>query len=114
MRKRQLIALFVSILFLAFAGCEKRESLPTEQDAQKALVHTINQHNGFRIVSLKKVNGQRDHALGVDTYTIYYEAQVEYLKPDFTHRAGAIDTWKGNLTFQKTEKGWLGPDKEIY
>jgi hypothetical protein len=40
MRKRQLIALFLCILFLAFAGCEKRESLPTEQDAQKALLHT--------------------------------------------------------------------------
>jgi hypothetical protein len=114
MRKQQLIALLLGSLLLASAGCVKKESLPTEQDAQSALLHTINQHNGFRIVSIKKINGQRDHALGVDTYTIYYEAQVEYLKPDFTHHAGAIDTWKGNLSFQKTEKGWLGPDKEVY
>lgn len=114
MYKRQLVILLLGFLFLYSAGCEKRELLPTEQDAQTALLHTVNQHNGFKVVSFKKVNGQRDHALGMDTYTIYYEAQVEYLKPDFTHRAGAIDTWKGNLSFQKTEKGWLGPDKEVY
>jgi hypothetical protein len=114
MRKPKVMALLLAISLLISVGCEKRESLPTEQDAQTALLHTVNQHNGFKVVSFKKVNGQRDHALGMDTYTIYYEAQVEYLKPDFTHRAGAIDTWKGNLSFQKTEKGWLGPDKEVY
>ena len=47
MRKQQLIALLLGSLLLASAGCVKKESLPTEQDAQSALLHTINQQMGL-------------------------------------------------------------------
>jgi hypothetical protein len=117
MRKQQLMALFLGILFLVSAGCEKPQSLPTEQDAQKVYEHNLKQmglDKALRVVSFKKVNGQQERVLGVDTYTVYYEAQTERLPSDPTHKAGTMETHKGNLSFQKTEKGWLGPDKEVY
>ena len=117
MRKPKVMALLLGISILISIGCEKRESLPTEQDAQKVYEHNLKQmglDKALRVVSFKKVDGQRERVLGVDTYTVYYEAQTQSLSGDLTHRPGTSETHKGNLSFQKTEKGWLGPDKEVY
>ena len=117
MRKQQLIALLLGSLLLASAGCVKKESLPTEQDAQRVYEHNLKQmglDKALRVVSFKKVNGQKEHVLGVDTYTFYYEAQTESLPGNLTHKAGTTETQKGNMSFQKTEKGWLGPDNQVY
>ena len=64
----------------------------------------------LRVVSFKKVNGQQEHVLGVDTYTFYYEAQTESLPGDLTHKAGTIGDTEGQHEFPKDRKGlaWAG------
>ena len=48
-----------------------------------------------------------------DHYTLYFEAQERYLTDNLKPK-GTVATVKAAYEFQKTEKGWLGPDNQVY
>jgi hypothetical protein len=68
----------------------------------------------MELISLSKTNGQMQEAKGVTVYTFYCTATERHLSPVNTHPVGWIETYQGNYPFQWTEKGWLGPDGQVY
>ncbi len=107
----------VGILFGALIGCQSNSSVPTEADAQEAWHHIAAQTTANKLeelVSLKKTDGQVQEVNGVKIYTLFYEAKVRYLTPVGQWKAGDVRTIKSNYGFQRTEKGWQGPDGTLY
>lgn len=114
--------LFHSILLLMTFGlftwqltaCKRTPPPPTEQDA--ILVwHNIARTPHLRdLVALKQTNGQMSQQNGVNVYTIYYEATVKDVVQLGNRTPGTIETYKGDFPFQWTEKGWMGPDNQVY
>jgi hypothetical protein len=47
-------------------------------------------------------------------YTLYYTASEKNLIKIGMQPPGSIRTWSSNYPFQWTEKGWVGPDNQIY
>ena len=104
-------------LFAALAGCQANPTPPTEEDAQTAWHHIAVQTTVDKqqeLVSLKKTDGQMQEANGVKVYTLFYEAKVRYLTPVGHWKPGDVETYKSNYGFQRTEKGWQGPDGTVY
>jgi hypothetical protein len=96
------------------AGCKHTPSPPTEQDAI-GVWKNISQKSHLRdLVSLKKTNGQMEDVNGVHVYTLYYQATVKDLVQLGNRAPGTIESYSGNFPFQWTEKGWMGPDNQIY
>ena len=98
-------------------GCQSTLTPPTEEDAQTTW-HHIAAHNTAdkieELVSLRKVDGQMQDVNGVKVYTLFYEAKVRYLTRVGNKKPGDIETYKSNYGFQRTEKGWQGPDGTVY
>ncbi len=104
-------------LFAALAGCQANPTPPTEEDAQTAWHHIAAQTTANKLeelVSLKKTDGQMQDVNGVKVYTLFYEAKVRYLTPVGQWKAGDVRTITSNYGFQRTEKGWQGPDGTVY
>lgn len=110
---KKLILLLTAIMMLVATACQKTEVLvPTEKDGEQVWHNTFKKHgveNQVELVSFKKVNGQ----LEGDHYTLYFEAQERYLTDNLKPK-GTVATVKAAYEFQKTEKGWLGPDNQVY
>ena len=110
---KKLILLLSAIMMLVATACQKTEVLvPTEKDGEQVWHNTFKKHgveNQVELVSFKKVNGQ----LEGDHYTLYFEAQERYLTDNLKPK-GTVATVKAAYEFQKTEKGWLGPDNQVY
>ena len=109
--------LSVAILLMFLAGCQSAGPEPTEGDAQAVWHHVATQNHveGVReLVSLHKTNGQLSTIQGTTVYTFAYEAKVRYLVPLGKWKTGDIQTVDSNYGFQKTEKGWQGPDGMVY
>jgi hypothetical protein len=96
-------------------GCKQEPNPPTEQDAI-GVWKNINKHSRLpsELVSFKKTNGQMATVNGVQVYTLYYTASEKNLVKVGMHPPGWIETWSSNYPFQWTEKGWEGPDSQIY
>lgn len=115
--RRRAQHLICGLLFAALAGCQANPAPPTEEDAQTAWHHIAAQTTANKLeelVSLKKTDGQMQEVNGVKVYTFFYEAKVRYLTPVGQWKAGDVRTIKSNYGFQRTEKGWQGPDGTLY
>ena len=102
---------------LSVSGCKHDPNPPTEEDAIK-VAKNVNRcrpvGNDAELLSLKKTNGQMAEVNGVKMYTLYYTAAKRNLIEVGIHPAGWTETWSSNYPFQWTEKGWLGPDNQVY
>lgn len=111
------------------AGCGGK---PSESDAQSVFEDQLPK-DFCRLIRFTKTNAADSEEAGMERYTVEYEAEVEYLKDcmkDAMHRIvedpgaapigctrlkkGQRDTWRGLLTFGKTERGWKGTNGKIY
>ncbi len=101
------------LMMIVVTACQKVEQpVPTQADGEQVW-HNIFKRNGVanqvELVHFKKINGQLEN----NHYTLYFEAQERYLTSDLKPR-GTVETVKAAYEFQKTEKGWLGPDNQLY
>lgn len=115
--KRRVQNLICGSIFAALAGCQANPTPPTEEDAQAAWHHIAAQTTANKLeelVSLKKTDGQMQEVNGMKVYTLFYEAKVRYLTPVGHWKTGDVETIKSNYGFQRTEKGWQGPDGTLY
>lgn len=104
-------------LLLSMAGCQSGPTPPSEADAQEAWHRIAAQTTANRLeelVSLRKTDGQAREVNGQQVYTLFYEAKVRYLIPVGHWKAGDVETIKSTYGFQRTEKGWQGPDGSLY
>ncbi len=116
MTRRVQNVIYVALLAV-LAGCQSSPTPPTEEDAQTAWHHIAAQTTADKLealVSLKKTDGQMQDVNGMKVYTLFYEAKVRYLTPVGHWKAGDVETIKSNYGFQRTEKGWQGPDGTVY
>ena len=116
--KRALQSLFLSIAIGIvcgeLVGCKRTPSPPTEQDAIGVWKYTHRNLHTQELLHLTKTNGQIEEVNGVKVYTLYYQAQVKDLMKLGNRDPGTIETYNSNYPFQWTEKGWMGPDNQIY
>jgi hypothetical protein len=102
---------------LSVSGCKHQPNPPTEQDAIAVWKH-INERpplaNGAELISFKKTNGQMAMVNGVQVYTLYYAATQKHLVKIGIHPPGWVESWSSSYPFQWTEKGWQGPDEQVY
>ena len=108
-------ALVVGTLF-GIAGC-KSTTEPTDADAKAVyndILHQVGLAEKKQLIELKKIDGQSSDRNGVKYYTFFYEAKVKYLQKIGSYQLGQVYTEKSNYGFQRTEKGWQGPDGVIY
>lgn len=97
----------------------------------------------IKLVGFEKTNAQKADVMGIKVYTIEYQAEIEFLddcwwggplegmvfeaipgEPGpfnaFLYmgkkrvRKGQREKVRGEIQFEKTEKGWRGPDGQIY
>jgi hypothetical protein len=109
-----LVPAVFGLLVWQITGCKGKPSPPTDQDAV-AVWHNIARTPHLRdLVSLKKTNGQLSQMNGVDVYTLYYQATVKDVVQLGNRPPGTIETYQGDFPFQRTEKGWMGPDHQVY
>jgi hypothetical protein len=98
-------------------GCKREPNPPTEQDAiavWKATHARSQARLPTELLSLRKTNGQMQEINGVKVYTLSYQATQKNLKQLGNHAPGWIETYQSNYPFQWTEKGWQGPDGQVY
>lgn len=116
---KKLIPSLVLLATFGFAagqltGCKRTPPPPTEQDAIAVWKNTHAKPHISDLINLKKTNGQVQKINGVPTYTLYYEAEERTVVRLGNSPAGTINKYQGNYPFQWTEKGWLGPDNQVY
>ena len=115
--KRYARSLLVSAMapaILSIGGCKHEPNPPTEQDAIVVWKNVHRRPALSELISLKKTNGQMQEVNGVKVYTLYYTATDRALTDIGSHHAGWINTYQSNYPFQWTEKGWQGPDEQVY
>ena len=113
--RRNLVIL--TLLASTFVGCKTDPAPPSETDAKQVWLN-VNKQAGLtskiELVDLKKTDGQMAEANGVKVYTLFYEVHRRYLISMGHWKPGDIETIKSNYGFQKTDKGWQGPDGTIF
>jgi hypothetical protein len=116
--KRLIPSLFLLAAFSfavgEFTGCKGTPQPPTEQDAIAVWKDTHANPHLSDLISLKKTNGQMQESNGVPIYTLYYQAEDKTVARLGNSPAGTINRHQGSYAFQWTEKGWMGPDNQIY
>ena len=115
--KSQSVRTISVALIIMMTGCQASHTPPTEADAQAVWHHIALQNHVDTVrelVSLKKTDGQASHLQGTDVYTLSYEAKVRYLSPVGKWKTGDVQVVDSNYGFQRTEKGWQGPDGTVY
>ncbi len=123
----KLIVVGLVALFM-FGGCG--DSVPTEEDAKKALK---DMNLGFEILSFDKIDGKKGEMNGIETYVMYFKAKVIYpkgLRADCLKKPSSIynedlsfndcvnvnkikdigdkEFIEGSIPFEKRESGWFG------
>jgi hypothetical protein len=110
-------ATLLGCALLVVAGCKSVPAPPTEADA-KAVYNDTLQRAGLaekkQLLELKKTDGQESERGGIKYYTFFYEAKVKYLQKIGSYQPGEVYTEKSNYGFQRTERGWEGPNGIIY
>jgi hypothetical protein len=99
---------------LSVSGCKHDPNPPTEENAIKVWNNVHRTPKLVDLVSLKKTNGQMTEVNGVKQYILYYTATQKMVIDDGLHKPGSESSYSGNYPFQWTEKGWLGPDNQVY
>jgi hypothetical protein len=95
-------------------ACKRTPAPPTVQDAI-AVWRNINRSPHYDdLLSLKETNGQFEKVNGVEVYALYYQARIRSAMKLGNTPAGTEQTINSNYPFQWTEKGWLGPDNQLY
>ena len=116
--KRILHSIVLSMSFgmvcFELAGCKHTPPPPTEQDAIGVWKNTHKNLHTQELVRLTKTNGQMEEVNGVKVYTLYYQAQVKDIVKLGNRAPGTVETYSSNYPFQWTEKGWMGPDNQVY
>jgi hypothetical protein len=109
------------LFFVAFGiaawqltACKRAPSPPTEQDAIGVWNYTHKNLKTQQLLSLTKTNGQMQEIDGSNVYTLYYEAKVKDIVQLGNRAPGTVETYKSNYAFHWTEKGWMGPDNQVY
>ena len=115
---KRLISSLVLLAAFGFAtgqltGC-KRTPPPTEQDAIAVWNYTHRNLHTEALLSLTKTNGQMQQVDGSDVYTLYYQAKVRDLVQLGNRAPGTVETYQSNYPFRWSEKGWIGPDNQVY
>jgi len=116
---KKLIPSLVLLATFGFAagqltGCKRTPPPPTEQDAI-AVWKNINRSPHYDdLLSLKQTNGQFGKVNGVAVYTLYYQAKIRSAMKLGNTPAGTEQTINSDYPFQWTEKGWMGPDNQVY
>jgi hypothetical protein len=109
-----------SLMILGFVvaclmtACKRSPTPPADQDATAVWHNTHARLHTQDLVSLTKTNGQLSNVNDVPTYTFFYEAKVKDVIQLGNSAPGTIETYKSNYPFHWTDKGWMGPDQQIY
>ena len=115
MQRRRLVA-FASLL-ITLAGCKVGPAPPTEADGRQVWTN-INNRSGMdsvlQLVDFKKTDGQMAEVNGVKIYTLFFEVHERHLIKMGNWKPGDIETARSNYGFQRTEKGWQGPDGTLF
>jgi len=117
MQRRRLLA-FASLL-ITLVGCKIDPAPPTEAEGKQVWtnIHNHTKVDGSPIVQLvdfKKTDGQMAEVNGVKIYTLFYETHEKYLIKLGNWKPGDIQVVRSNYGFQRTEKGWQGPDGTLF
>jgi hypothetical protein len=95
-------------------ACKETPRPPTEQDAIAVWKNINGSPHYDDLLSLKETNGQTENVNGVQVYTFFYQARVRSAMKLGNRPAGTEETISSNYPFKWTEKGWLGPDNQVY
>ncbi len=113
--------IFLLILLAAFGfsmgqltGCKRTPPPPNEQDAIVVWKNTHAKPHISDLLNLRKTNGQMQESNRVPIYTLYYQAEDKTVVRLGDSPAGTINRHQGSYAFQWTEKGWMGPDNQVY
>lgn len=127
----------VALAAFLLTGCDGTGKAPGEAAGAKVLRNLLEAPGagGARLVSVKKTEGREVKNGGGQAYEFLYEIEVAFpegyeakcaserergvcaylgLAADQTFRRNEMLKSEGTLHFVKTEKGWLGEDKNIY
>ena len=115
MQRRRLVAL--ASLLITLAGCKFNPAPPTEAEGRQVWTNINKQlrlDTKVQLVDFKKTDGQMAEVNGVKIYTLFYETHEKYLIKMGNWKPGDIETVRSNYGFQRTEKGWQGPDGTLF
>jgi hypothetical protein len=109
------ICLVLGVATVTLVGCSRK---PSERDARTVVENMKNQSGQTRITAFKKVNASAGVEHGQETYTIECTYDIELLNPEVAKALGAqghlLHFGSDAIHFEKTEKGWKGPDGKLY
>jgi hypothetical protein len=112
---RSIVLLFAgSAIVWQVNGCKHDPAPPTEADAIAVWKHTHKDVNTQQLLGLTKTNGQIEEVNGKKVYTFYYQAKVKDIVQLGNRPPGTVESYESNYPFQWNEKGWMGPDDQIY
>jgi hypothetical protein len=88
---------FMVLSLLPLLGCS---SAPSSSVAEEFLRENINRESEGRIklVSFSKINGQEAAPMGIPSYRLDYEAEIEFLDDCSWGTAGGDNRWRGDFT----------------
>ncbi len=113
---RSLLLVLIVSITAVLIGCEGALTPPTEKDGAQVW-HHLAKANGVdknaELVSFRKTNGAAGKQPYGDVYTMYFEAQIRYLDGSL-YPKGTVKPLTSSYEFRRTEKGWLGPDQQVY
>jgi hypothetical protein len=132
-------AIYAVILLATSASPAKAFCLfsctPSETDAKAVFLHilpNVIRNSPYNLTSFEKTNGVEQEALGQKIYRLSFKAAIqlpsganEDCKPQMVFYPcsgsprqfwppGSIVNFSDTFTFQKTERGWQGPDGNLY
>lgn len=130
-------SILIAVFAMGLSACS--EGIPTEGDARQVFENMTNRGEknlktgDLELKSFKKMNAKEVDILGTKAHVIEFEAELSYPKGwnvqclgeagkqniigcmmADSHEVGATEVTKGEVIFEKTEKGWRGPDDNIY
>lgn len=116
------LVLILSSLIL-LTGCPSK---PSEKDERQAIENILENDNNYyakaygkvlyKVLSIERLNSQSGTSNGVDFHKVQFRFTREclYRKTGVCSREGDVQEETIWVTFEKTEKGWKGPDGNIY
>jgi hypothetical protein len=138
--KKSLWALSILILSCGLAGCGGPVSEKSARTAYEKSTKVIAEGKA-KLVSFRKINARKSEMFGIKSYEVEYEAELEILEnvhvigdpglithegwelevtpigvglEDAKYKKGQVVKRRAWMEFTETEKGWLGPDRNVY
>ena len=106
------------VIVVAVLSACQNFGVPSEDDARAVLSreHPPISMGLATIKSFTKTNGQESEVFGVKYYKLEYSAELEYTGEERNSWGlpAGVHTKSGTFMFEKTEKGWKGPDGAFY